>query len=141
MTPARLAQLTLVAAGGLLGAAARQTIEDAVPARPGTFPVATFVINVGGAFLLGLLLEALARSGPDTGWWRAARLSLGPGFLGAFTTYSTLAVESDLLVKGTHYGTAAGYVAASVASGLAAAYIGMTLGARISRTARPDPPI
>ena len=125
----------LVALGGLFGAAARQAVEQALPTRTGTFPVATFIINVGGAFLLGLVLEALARSGPDTGWWRAARLALGPGFLGAFTTYSTFAIESDLLVRGSHVGTAAGYLAASVVAGLAAAWAGMFLGGRISRSA------
>ena len=140
MNPARLAQYALVALGGLFGAAARQAIESALPARSGTFPVATFLINVSGAFLLGLILESLVRSGPDTGWWRAARLSLGPGFLGAFTTYSTLAIESDLLVRGSHYGPAAAYLAASVGAGLAAAYAGMELGIRIGRVAGQDGP-
>lgn len=140
LNPARLARLALVALGGLLGAAARQAIEEARPTHPGTFPVATFVINVAGAFLLGLLLESLARTGPDTGWWRVARLTLGPGFLGAFTTYSTLAIESDLLVRGNHPGTAAGYMAASVLAGLAAAYAGMALGIRVGRIANSDGP-
>ena len=138
MNPARLAQLVLVASGGLLGAAARQAIEQALPAHPGTFPVATFVINVAGAFLLGLLLETLARTGPDAGWWRAGRLAAGPGFLGAFTTYSALAIESDLLVRGGNYGTAAGYMVASVIAGLAAASTGMALGIRIGRITSPD---
>ena len=132
--------MVLIALGGLLGAAARQSIEDTLPAHPGSFPVATFVINVGGAFLLGLLLESLARTGPDTGWWRAARLALGPGFLGAFTTYSTLAVESDLLVRGSHFGTAIGYMAASVTAGLVAAYAGMATGVRIGQITDQDRP-
>ena len=138
MTPARLQQYALVAGGGLFGAAARQAVEEALPTHSGAFPLATFLINVTGAFLLGLVLEALARSGPDIGWWRAARLTLGPGFLGAFTTYSTLAIESDLLVRGSHFGTAAGYVAASVVAGLAAAYAGIVLGIRISRIVEAD---
>ena len=140
MIPARLQQYVLVAGGGLFGAGARQAVEEALPTHPGTFPVATFLINVSGAFLLGLLLESLARSGPDSGWWRASRLSLGPGFLGAFTTYSTLAIESDLLVRGSHLGTAAGYLAASVVAGLAAAYAGILLGIRISRIPRVADP-
>ena len=134
MNPARLQQYALVAGGGFFGAAARQAVEQALPTHTGSFPVATFLINISGAFLLGLVLESLARSGPDTGGWRAVRLALGPGFLGAFTTYSTLAIESDLLVRGSHFGTAAGYVAASVAAGLAAAYAGIVLGIRITRT-------
>ena len=130
---ARLARLALVALGGLLGASAREAINQGLPTHPGSFPVATFVINVSGAFLLGLLLEALARTGPDTGWWRAARLAAGPGFLGAFTTYSTLAIESDLLVRGHHVATAAAYVLASVAAGPIAAAAGYRLGTRAGR--------
>jgi fluoride exporter len=129
-----------VALGGLFGTAARQAVEEALPTPGETFPVATFVINMSGAFLLGLVLEGLTRPGPDTGWWRVARLALGPGFLGAFTTYSTLAIESDLLVRHAHFGMAAGYMAASVVAGLAAASIGMVLGMRIGRVAHPEGP-
>src|SRR3954469_17969950 len=62
--------LILVAAGGFVGAAARYGISSGLPSRSGSWPTGTFVVNLTGAFLLGLLLEALARRGPDMGWRR-----------------------------------------------------------------------
>jgi CrcB protein len=115
--------------GGLLGAAARDAVHQALPAAGGAFPWATFVVNLGGAFLLGALLEALVRAGDDHGRRRRARLVVGTGFLGAFTTYSTLAVEADLLVRGAHVGVAVLYVAASVVGGLLMVTAGMAAAA------------
>ena len=54
----------------------------------GGVPVATFGINVVGAFLLSVLLELLAKHGLDIGWSRRVRLGVGTGALGGFTTYS-----------------------------------------------------
>ena len=116
-------------AGGVLGAAAREAIEQALPATRRGFPVATFVINLAGAFVLGMLLEALVRRGDDAGWRRRARLFGGTGFCGAFTTYSTLAVESVQLVRHGAWPTAVGYVAASVLAGLLVVAVGIVAGA------------
>jgi CrcB protein len=118
-----------VALGGLFGAAARDAVHQALPAAGGAFPWATFVVNLSGAFALGVLLEALVRAGGDRGRRRQARLVLGTGFLGAFTTYSTLAVEADLLVRGAHAVVAVLYVAASVVGGLLTVTAGMTVAA------------
>jgi CrcB protein len=120
-----------VFAGGVAGTLLRSALATALPAS--RFPLATFLTNVSGAFVLGALLEALGRSGPDTGPRRAARLGLGSGLLGAFTTYSTLAVESDLLVRGGHVGLAAAYAVGSVLAGLAAAAAGIAVAARAVR--------
>ena len=130
MAPRGTADIGLVAAGGLFGAAAREALEQAIRTRPGTFPVATFVVNLTGAFLLGLLLEALARSGEDRGRRRHLRLLAGTGFLGAFTTYSTLAIETDLLVRSGHHASATIYALASALGGLVAVAAGITAGAR-----------
>ncbi len=92
----------------------------------------TFAINAAGAFLLGLLLEGLARTGPDTGWRQRVRLGLGTGVLGSFTTYSTLAVDVDELLRGQHWWAAGSYAAGSVLAGLVATVLGIALGARIS---------
>src|SRR5690606_917565 len=72
VTP-RLAHVGLVFVGGAVGTLARYLVTMAVPAWNG-LPLPTFVVNVTGAFLLGALLVALARRGPDTGWRRAMRL-------------------------------------------------------------------
>ncbi|GCD21678.1 CrcB family protein [Cellulomonas algicola] len=126
--------VVVVAVGGALGTLARYGLSHAVPDRGGV-PVATLVENVVGAFLLGLLLEALARSGPDTGRRRVARLGLGTGVLGGFTTYSTFALEvADRLADG-RTGLALAYALASVVLGVAACAGGVVVGARRHREA------
>ncbi len=123
------AGLGLVAAGGALGAAARKAVEQALPTARGGFPVATLVVNLSGALVLGLVLEALVRAGDDAGGRRRVRLLVGTGFLGAFTTYSTFALETDLLVRAGHAPTAVLYVAVTIAGGLVATVAGIAIGA------------
>lgn len=121
--------LGIVALGGTVGTAARYYLSELV--RPsGSWPTATFVINVAGAFVLGVLLEELARRGPDLGGRRRLRLLGGTGFCGAFTTYSALAVDTDRLVRGNHPGLAVGYALGTVIIGLAASAFGIWLAAR-----------
>jgi fluoride exporter len=88
-------------------------------------PWTTLAINVSGSFAVGLLLVFVLERWPPT---RYARPFLAIGFLGAFTTFSTLAVESDLLVRDGSIGTATAYVVLSLVAGLVAAYAGMVLG-------------
>lgn len=112
-------------AGGVAGTLLRLALATALPGS--RFPLATWLTNVSGALVLGALLEALLRRGPDTGARRAARLGLGSGLLGAFTTYSTLAVEADLLVRDGHVALAVAYAVGSAVAGLAAAALGVAL--------------
>lgn len=121
----------VVAIGGLMGAPARYGLGVAFPQISGQWPVTTFVINVTGAFLLGLLLEGLTRLGPDTGWRQRLRLGVGTGVLGSFTTYSTLAVDTDELLRGHDWWAAGSYAAATVLAGGLATVIGIALGAQI----------
>ena len=119
--------------GGIVGTGLRWLIEQAMPTPPGTWPWATFVINVAGAFVLGALLEALAIAGPDIGWRRRIRLFGGTGLCGAFTTYSTLALEVSLL--GHHGASMIGvaYGMGSIIAGFAAAWLGIATSARLTR--------
>ncbi|MDP5226789.1 CrcB family protein [Arthrobacter sp. YJM1] len=110
--------------GGVFGALARYGLGLAIPAVGG-WPLATVVINVVGAFLLGLLLDSLARRGPDVGWARRFRLLGGTGFLGAFTTYSTFAVDAVHLLSAGRAMEALGYVAATLLLGGAATALGI----------------
>ena len=137
--PARFEQgstLLLIGAGGAVGTALRFTLEGAFPAAGQSWPLATFVINLSGAFLLGVLLEALALLGQDRGWLRRIRFCVGTGILGGFTTYSTFMVETILLGRGGEYATAFAYTAASLVLGVAGAGAGMVVVAGLHRRRR-----
>ncbi len=133
----RPSSLLSVGAGGVVGTAVRDLAERSSPAPAGGWPAATFTVNVLGALVLGALLEHLARSGPDAGHRRTLRLLLGTGFCGGLTTFSTLAVETDLLVRGDRAGLAAAYLLTSLAAGLVAAALGAAAAARVTASRRP----
>lgn len=118
----------VVALGGALGTLTRYGLTHLVPA---TFhiPWATLLVNLCGAFLLGLLLERLARKGAETARRCLVRLGLGTGVLGGFTTYSALALEVHHLAAIGQAGWAVGYGVGSVAAGLLACAAGVALGA------------
>ena len=117
----------LVGAGGFLGANARFLIARSVGAAIDTpFPLGTFVINVSGSFLLGVLGAAVAGKflpGSD-----ALRLALGVGFLGAFTTFSTFELETHALLEDGLGWVATLNVIASVLVGLLAVRAGIVAG-------------
>lgn len=117
--------------GGAVGTSVRSLLEQAAPARPGEVPWTTLVINVVGSFLLGLLLEALTRTGPDEGNRRVARLGLGTGVLGGFTTYSTFAVETVSRLAPQSLVVGLSYAVVSVVLGVAAAGAGYRLARRV----------
>jgi CrcB protein len=127
--------LAAVAAGGALGAPARYGVSLAVSITPGSFPWGTFGINVSGSFALGVLLAVLLARFPADPHLRPF---LATGFLGAYTTYSTFAVETDLLIRNGHAGVALAYAAASLVAGLAAAAAGLRLGRALAGPAHPD---
>lgn len=114
----------VVITGGVVGALARYGLSIVLPA-PGGWPLPTLIINLAGAFLLGVLLEALVRRGPDTGRLRVIRLLAGTGFMGAFTTYSTFAVDAVKLLGAGHTLPALGYLAATVLGGAAVSGAGI----------------
>lgn len=116
--------IAAVALGGALGTPARYGISLAVHVTPGTFPWGTFWTNVSGSFALGFFLALVLERFPPT---RYLRPFVATGFFGAYTTYSTFAVETDLLVKNGHLGVALAYVVASFVAGLTAAWFGALL--------------
>ena len=124
--------LGLVAIGGAFGTASRHLLGDAIGTTH-DFPLGTFLINIAGAFLLGVLLETLVRLGHDAGHRRTLRLLLGTGFLGGFTTYSALAVDTDSLLRADHLGTAAAYALGTVVLGLIASVAGIAAARRAVR--------
>jgi CrcB protein len=118
----------IVAVGGVLGALTRYGLGLVIPA-PGAWPLPTLVINLTGAMALGALLEGLSRRGPDVGHRRILRLALGTGFLGAYTTYSTLALDAVQLLTAGAVVAGAWYLVASLLGGAMATTAGIWLGA------------
>ncbi|MEU0112502.1 fluoride efflux transporter CrcB [Streptomyces bobili] len=114
----------LVVAGGMVGAPLRYLTDRALQARhDSVFPWGTFVVNVVGCAILGLVTgAALAGAvGSDL------RLLLGTGFCGALTTYSTFSYETLRLTETGAAPHAAANVVVSVAAGLGAASAGVWL--------------
>lgn len=125
--------IALVGLGGAGGTAARHLLGDAIGTTHG-FPLGTFLINIVGAFALGILLQTLARSGSDAGHRRRIRLFLGTGFLGGFTTYSALAVDADTLLRADQLGLALAYAVGTVAVGLVASVAGIAIARKTVRS-------
>lgn len=111
--------VALVAVGGALGGMARYAVATLSPVAGGRPALATFVVNIIGAFALGMLLEALTRSDRRTKVHRSTRLLLGTGFCGAFTTYSTFAHDVTAAAGGPLDATA--WAAGQVVCGVLAA--------------------
>ncbi|MEV6892399.1 fluoride efflux transporter CrcB [Kribbella sp. NPDC051137] len=109
--------LGVIAVGGALGATARYLISLGWPTPAGGFPVNTFVINIVGCGLIGILMVLVTDVFTQQ---RLVRPFLGTGVLGGFTTFSTYAVDIEKLVTGGHAGTGLLYLAATVVGALLA---------------------
>lgn len=120
--------LAAIAAGGFLGGVARYEIGLTFPTRHGTFPATTLGINVAGSFVLALLTVFVLEILPPT---RYVRPLLGVGFCGALTTFSTWMLDTDRLLGAGAFGAAAGDILGSLAAGLAATSLGLTVGRAI----------
>jgi CrcB protein len=126
-----MVQLLLVAVGGGLGAMTRYMVgrfyvQAFGPANPWG---ATFLINVTGGLLMGLLVGALALK-VDGG--ERLRLVLGVGVLGGYTTFSSYALEAVMLLERKAYLTAAGYIAGSAALSILGVMLGLLLTRRLA---------
>ncbi|OES46265.1 fluoride efflux transporter CrcB [Domibacillus iocasae] len=105
--------MMFVAIGGFFGAIARFWVSNQLNKKTFPFPFGTLLVNVLGAFLLGLLIGSGA--GEDS------RLLFGTGFLGAFTTFSTWLFE----VKEMDMKKAFFYIAITMAAGFFGSWIVM----------------
>ena len=132
-----MARIVAVLVGGFLGTFARFALDALIPhTTPGAWAISTTLVNVTGSFVLGFLTASLwvRRSTPP--WLKAG---LGPGLLGSFTTFSAIVLN---VVAAAHEGRVADALLALLSSlllGLAAAWLGLRLGARASRNTRSYP--
>lgn len=118
---------TAVAIGvaGALGALARYGVDGVIARRASSFPWGTFAVNVSGSFLLGLVFTLFGERFTVAPWVRGA---IAIGFLGAYTTFSTLSLESYRLLETRSYALAAADLLGTIAAGLLALYGGVVLG-------------
>lgn len=126
------AALSVVAVGGGVGAVLRWGVSSLQPAEAGGFGWGTVLVNLSGSFLLGLLLASLAGAASQRGgaarWHHLARLGLGTGLLGGWTTFSTLVVEVDRSLDTGRPAVAAAALLTSLVGGLALAAAGVAAG-------------
>lgn len=119
-------QWLLVMAGGALGAAGRFWLGGALLRGFGDrLPWGTLAANMIGSFAIGFLAEWLQGRGPAALYWRAFLIV---GVLGALTTYSSLMLECLLFARTQRSGAAVGYLALTLAAGLALVWCGARLG-------------
>jgi fluoride exporter len=114
----------LVMAGGAVGAALRYALARALPLGT-AWPWPTFIANVAGGVLMGLLSAWLLRAGQAE---ESLRLLLGVGLLGGFTTFSAFSLEMAKMMDQGQVSLAAGYALASVLLALVAVFAGMAMG-------------
>lgn len=140
MSTARADELVAVSVGGVLGALARAAISTAVPHHdPASWPWATFVTNLVGCLVLGVLLAWVDVR--HAAWLvdrprraRLARPLLASGVLGGFTTFSTFSVETYLLVRHGSTALGVGYAVASAVLGVALVLVGRRCGTALVAT-------
>ena len=128
-----------VAVGGVIGALARHWVDVVFPTPADAWPLATFIINLSGAFILGLVIEAATAYAPDPGASNVARRLrpfLVTGVLGGYTTFSTYMVDAHGLAVANRGALAALYLFGSMAAGVALVIFGMILGKAMFRGTR-----
>ena len=107
----------LVGLGGIFGSLCRYSLGVYSSKHSSSkYPYGTFIINVTGAFLLGIVSQYQSNT--------SAYLLLGDGFLGAYTTFSTFMHEGFNLFKNNKILNAVVYILSSLIIGIAAFYIG-----------------
>ena len=108
--------LAAVFAGGAVGTLARAALATTAVPDPGHWPWPTFVANILGTVLLGFIGTRLATSDLRRPLW-------GTGVCGGLTTFSTVQVETLLMIQHGSYLMAAGYTAAGITAGLLAVHL------------------
>jgi CrcB protein len=123
-----LDKLLVVLAGAGLGGVARYAAGTWIMAKyGGRFPLGTFLINISGSFLIGILMTLFTeRLDPHPNW----RLFLVVGVLGGYTTFSSFEYETYQAVRDGEHWMGLLYVTGSVLLGYAGVWLGALLSSR-----------
>jgi CrcB protein len=124
--PAILTEFLLVALGGAVGSMARYGVGLAAKGWHQTFPIGTFIVNVVGSLMIGLVAGWLSGT-QSQDFHHQMRLLLAVGLCGGFTTFSSFSLETLTLLRGGQATMTLIYIAASVLLCLAATAIGYAL--------------
>lgn len=125
MTLMALVQIGSVGLAGAVGALVRYLLGRFIAERAGSqFPLGTLVINVSGAFVIGLLLGLTGHNIISAG----LQVVLATGFLGGYTTFSTMCWEGVQLARGGSTVRSILYLGGNVLLGFPAAALGLLLG-------------
>jgi CrcB protein len=125
-----LLKYLMVGVGGCLGSILRFWLGSYIGNRMGSrFPYGTFVINITGSFLVGLVFALLT---VKTEWSPNWRYLIPIGFIGGYTTFSSFEYETLRTMQDGQIGLGLLYVAASVVVGFVAVWGGMIAGRAIS---------
>ena len=117
--------ILIIGIGGFIGAVVRYLVAVWIGERWGrSFPLGTFIINVSGSFIIGLLMTLMTERIIENPQWR---LFLVVGFLGAYTTFSTFEYETGALLKDGEWLYASLNVVFSVFVGFIALKLGEVL--------------
>ncbi len=117
-----LKNFLLVGLGGAAGSMLRYTFS--VWFKHASFPLATFLVNIIGSFIIGLVFAYALRSESFATNWR---LFLAVGICGGFTTFSAFSLESLAMLQQQRIGMFFAYVLGSLLLGLAATWLGYSL--------------
>lgn len=121
--------ILLVAVGGAIGAVVRFLVSGWVLQAAGpAYPIGTFIINVVGSLMMGVLAGWLAFRVDGGAAWR---VFLGTGVLGGFTTFSAFSLETATLIEKRDFAAAGVYSVGSVIVGVVALFIGLWLSRRV----------
>ena len=117
--------LLLIGTGGFIGSISRYLTSHYMQYNfPSAFPIGTFIVNITGCFIIGLIYGASERSSLITTEWK---MFLAVGFCGGFTTFSAFANENLALLRDGEFFHFIIYTGLSIILGLTATFTGVLL--------------
>ncbi|HMV10652.1 MAG TPA: fluoride efflux transporter CrcB [Cyclobacteriaceae bacterium] len=118
-------QVLFVGLGGAAGSMLRYlTNVITLKYYSANFPLATFIVNVAGCFIAGLIFGSITQ---ETAEAQNLKVLLITGFCGGFTTFSAFALENVRLMNSGNLSTAVLYTGLSIVAGLLAAWLGLSV--------------